>query len=262
MNVALQSRLDSGWKNGVYYPAETLPKMGATFVHFWAVFEWVGLVRDWMNPADLVTSDILLYYDEGDPMCFVAPDLVVGLGQARTPPPRSLFLWEDDETVPEVLGEVLSESSVRNDLVTKLQLYEAWGVREYFIYDPEAAYLQPGLRGFRLIRGRLRELKLQRGRLWSRYLQCFLEWGPARIRMYHADGRPMLTAVQRAAAEKQRADDEKQRADDEKQRADDEKQRADDEKQRADDEKQRADEAIAEIARLRQQMGLNPPTDC
>jgi hypothetical protein len=113
-------------------------------------------------------------------------------------------------------------------------------VREYFIYDPEGIYMEPGLRGFRLIRGQLRELNLQRGRLWSRYLQCFLEWGPSRIQMYHADGRPMLSAGQRAAAEKQRADDEKQRAD---------------------DEKQRADNAVAELARLRQQLGLNPSAE-
>ncbi|MFN8373107.1 MAG: Uma2 family endonuclease [Anaerolineae bacterium] len=48
-------------------------------------------------------------------------------------------LWHG---APDLIVEVLSPSTTRNDRVTKFQLYEKYGVREYWIADPEIRTLE------------------------------------------------------------------------------------------------------------------------
>ena len=178
------------------------------------------------------------------------------------------------------------------DLGEKRLLYERLHIQEYFLFDPEQKYMEPPLRGFRLMRGRFEELTpaedgsliseelglrlvpegvmlrlidLKTGKLvLTRAEQAAQAWEQAR-----AERRKARAARRRAAEERQRAEDEKQRAEDEKQRAEDEKQRAaaatqrlEDEKRRADQEEQRAAGLAAEVKRLqellRQQSRPNP----
>ena len=58
------------------------------------------------------------------------------------------------EGVPVLVGEILSPSTMRRDLWTKRQCYEAAGVLEYFIVDPEE---RDGLL-LRLLDGRYQEV--------------------------------------------------------------------------------------------------------
>ncbi|MEZ4734484.1 MAG: Uma2 family endonuclease [Caldilineaceae bacterium] len=78
----------------------------------------------------------------------MAPDCFVVFGVA--PHKRRTYkLWEEGAG-PAVAIEVSSRKTRREDLTTKKQLYAQLGVREYFIYDPTADYLQPPLVGFTL----------------------------------------------------------------------------------------------------------------
>ena len=72
--------------------------------------------------------DITLYEDEAPNV--VQPDLLVICDQENI---------EEDDTysgVPELIVEVLSKSTQNKDIIKKLDLYRAAGVREYWIINP------------------------------------------------------------------------------------------------------------------------------
>jgi hypothetical protein len=48
------------------------------------------------------------------------------------------------------LFEIASRKTWRKDVAEKRELYAQIGVREYFLFDPEARYLDPPLQGYRL----------------------------------------------------------------------------------------------------------------
>ena len=47
--------------------------------------------------------------------------------------------------------EFSSENTYRNDLGAKKELYASLGIRDYFLYDAEALYLSPPLKGYTLV---------------------------------------------------------------------------------------------------------------
>jgi len=81
----------------------------------------------------------------------IVPDVFVVLG--LKPGNRRTFQTWVERQVPNVVFEVTSLKTKRNDAITKQALYAQLGVPEYFLYDPEGAYLRPTLQGYRLIDG-------------------------------------------------------------------------------------------------------------
>ena len=81
--------------------------------------------------------------------CFVA----FGVPNDR----RDVFkLWE--ERPPAFVPEITSKGTRREDTHRKRRRYAAWGVEEYFLYDPRAEYLSPPLQGLSLSGDAYREL--------------------------------------------------------------------------------------------------------
>ncbi len=77
---------------------------------------------------------LALYYEEGEPTRFVVPDdfLVFDCDPGLR---RVYKVWEERKS-PDVVFEVTSRSTSRQDLVDKPVIYERIGVKEYFLYDP------------------------------------------------------------------------------------------------------------------------------
>jgi Uma2 family endonuclease len=145
-------------------------------------------------------------------------------------------IWDEDGRYPDVIVELLSESTEKEDLGNKKQLYEQrFRTTEYFCVAPEVERLL----GWRLSNGRYVEIVPdEHGRLWSEQLQLWLgSWhGTYQYeehtwpRFYHPDGTLVLLPeefeAQRAAAEAQRAAAAEERASAAEQRAEQERQRA------------------------------------
>ena len=100
------------------------------------------------DPNVYVSGNLFLYYEEGDPSAVVAPDVFVVFG-VPDHQRRIYKLWEEDRA-PDVVFELTSERTYREDLSDKRLIYEELGVREYFLFDPLEDYLRPPLQGFRL----------------------------------------------------------------------------------------------------------------
>lgn len=102
------------------------------------------------RPDVYVSSDLLIYYEEGDPRKRVAPDIFVVFGAAKHN--RMVYkLWEEPKA-PDFVLEVASRNTWRQDLGRKRALYAELGVREYWLFDPKDEYFDPVLQGL-VLRG-------------------------------------------------------------------------------------------------------------
>ena len=104
------------------------------------------------DPLAWAGGNFLLYYEKGNPRASVSPDVVLVRGVEKWD--RPLYrLWEEGRP-PDFVIEVTSNSTRREDLSKKKDLYEHLGVSEYFLFDPTGDYLNPRLQGYGLEQGR------------------------------------------------------------------------------------------------------------
>ena len=134
----------------IEYPETDGQPMGETDWHIDALIRLREILkRRYRGHNVYVGSDLLVYHDEGNPHHFVVPHVFVALD--CSPNPRRVFKTWEENRVPDVVFEVTSRSSAREDAVFKPRTYERLGVRELFLYDPTGDDLRPPLQGFRLV---------------------------------------------------------------------------------------------------------------
>ena len=98
-----------------------------------------------------VWSNMMMYYEKGNPRAFVKPDIFVSFGIGKQE--RRIYkVWEEGKP-PDFIMEFASRSTYNNDLGGKKEIYAAMGVTEYFLYDPFRCCLPAPLMGFRLFDG-------------------------------------------------------------------------------------------------------------
>ena len=112
-----------------------------------------ALARHFRDRSDVyVSANMFVYFEEGNPKAVVAPDVFVVLG-ASDHKRRSYKVWEEPKG-PDFVLEITSDSTRRSDQGPKRRVYEALGVREYWLFDPTGDWLVPPLQGLRLVAGR------------------------------------------------------------------------------------------------------------
>jgi Uma2 family endonuclease len=175
-----------------------------------------------------VSGNLLIYPEEGNNLRHVAPDCFVTL-DCEPGFRRTYKVWEEGKA-PDVVFEVTSHSTRRQDEDDKPALYGEMGVKEYFLYDPTADYLDPPLQGFRFVKRRPTPIRPNAaGELVSRRLGVALRLeGSDLVMTDHKTRARLLTQTEYERAQRQAAE-EQLRA------------------------------AQAEIARLRKQFGQAPP---
>jgi Uma2 family endonuclease len=242
-----------------YYPESDGEPVAETELHFEElVYVWQALKERFAAAPDVfVGANLFLYYRKGDPRAVVAPDgfVVKGVpkllqGRQRR---RKFLLWEEGRAPCFVL-ETTSESTRRQDLKSKRDVYEKLGVDEYFLFDPLGDYLSPKLQGFRLAGGRYRALRpLPDGSLLSQSTGVVFHPEGNQLRLTDADsGAPLLRQEEEADARRQ-AEDARRQAEDAQRRAEDAQRQAEDARRQAEDARRQADERAGAEARARQQ---------
>ena len=163
----------------------------------------------YFNPQELKNKDLR------------DPDFFLVKGVDGTKERKTWTLWEENWKYPNVIVELLSESTYQVDLVDKKELYEqTFRTSEYFVYDP---YNPSYLRGWRLNQyGFYQELlKNPEGWLWSRELNCYLGVWTGKVkgklktylRMYDRQKKLVLLEFEREQerAKKERLEKERER---------------------------------------------------
>lgn len=189
----------------IEYPESDGMPMGETEIHQ----DWMIRIRDilrlrYRGQQVYVASNLLLYYEEGDPSKYVVPDEFV-VKDCDPHQRRTFKMWEE-RRAPDVVFEVTSRGSRQEDKTYKPQVYRRLGVKEYFLYDPTAEYLRPPLRGFRLEQGEyVRITADETGALRCEQLDIVLRLERGELVMYDGQSGQVLQTAEEAAEAARRA---------------------------------------------------------
>ncbi|MEM9543873.1 MAG: Uma2 family endonuclease [Cyanobacteria bacterium P01_E01_bin.42] len=168
-----------------------------------------------------VSGNLWLCYEQGVPDAVVSPDVFV-IFDVENRPRRSFKVWEEGGKTPDWVLEVTSASTRKKDERDKPDTYADLGVSEYFQYDPTGDYLDPALKGQRLLNGVYQPITadtLEDGTvsLYSEVLGLYLRLLPnGQLRFFNPHTGEYLRSPdeseQERIEEQQRANNERNRA--------------------------------------------------
>ena len=190
-----------------------------------------SLRAHWADRTDYyVGGNMFVYYDPDDKRNCRGPDffLVLDVDDRER---QSWVVWQEGMRYPDVIIELLSDTTRDEDMGAKKALYESeFGTSEYYLYDPFSheflAYrLQAG--GYRAV------APDDDGSVYSPLTHLRLGVHDGWLRWLTAAGILVPTPRELADRERQRADRERELAEQERQRADREHELAEQERQRA-----------------------------
>ena len=131
---------------------------------------------------------------------FRGPDVFVVLGTERKTR-KSWVVWEEDGKYPNVIIELLSDSTAKIDRGLKKQIYQdTFRTPEYFWFDPNSLEFQ----GFRLMAGEYQALQPDpQGWLWSQQLELYLGIHQRQLRLFSRQGQLIPTPEEWAESAQQ-----------------------------------------------------------
>nr|MDZ8005898.1 Uma2 family endonuclease [Nostoc sp. DedSLP05] len=188
----------------------------------------------WQNRNDFYAAgNLTIYYSPRQRKSeeFRGPDFFVVLGCERRVR-NSWVVWQEDGKYPNIIVELLSDSTATIDKGLKKQIYQdIFRTPEYFWFDPKNLEFV----GFILVGGTYQRLEPNsQGWLWSQQLNLYLGVRENKLRYFTEDGQLIPTPEEAFEQQAQRAEQQAQRAEQQAQRAEQQAQRAEQEKQKAD----------------------------
>jgi Uma2 family endonuclease len=164
----------------------------------------------WRERNDyFAAGNLTIYYSPNQRKSedFRGPDFFVVLDTERKPR-KSWVVWAEDGKYPNIIIEVLSETTAKTDRGLKKQIYQdTFRTPDYFWFDPDSLEFA----GFHLVDGKyLPLLPTEQGWLWSEQLQLFLGIQDSKLRFFMPEGQLVPTpeeAAQQAEMQRQQAED-------------------------------------------------------
>ncbi|NJL58567.1 MAG: Uma2 family endonuclease [Desulfobacteraceae bacterium] len=204
-------------------------------------------------------GNMFLHFDLSGKRHFKGPDFFLVL-DVNNRERKSWVVWQELFRFPDVIIELLSDSTRTTDKTEKKELYEqVFRTPEYYIYDPFSFEFA----GFRRVKNRYKTIMPDKqNRIYSPATGLYLTIRNERLR-WMTEERYILPTnaelyereMQISQMERERAEAERQKAEEEKQRAEAERQKAEIEKQKAEAEKKRADDAERMLEEYRRRFG-------
>ena len=156
--------------------------------------EWL-----WRDRGDFYASgNLTIYYSPRQRKSeqFRGPDFFVVLDTERKPR-KSWVVCEEDGKYPNIIVEIISQSTADTDRGLKKQIYqEIFRTPDYFWFDPQGLEFK----GFQLVSGKYQELQPNsNGWLWSQQLQLYLGVNESKLRFFTVGGQ--LVSIPEEAAQ-------------------------------------------------------------
>ena len=182
---------------------------------------------------------------------FRGPDLFVVKGTQKRPR-NSWVVWEEDGRYPDLIIELLSDSTATTDRTVKKTLYQdRFRTPEYFWFSPESLEFE----GFRLRENEYEAIAPnERGWRWSKVLGLYLGVEANQLRYFTPEGEKVPTPEEAAQQEQRRAELQQQRAELQQQRAEQAELELEQERQ----ENQRLEVKAEQLAEQLRSLGFEP----
>lgn len=160
----------------------------------------------WRERQDFFIGDNLTIYFSRQQLRnrdFRGPDFFL-VKQTDPKPRKSWVIWEEDGRYPDLIIELLSDSTADIDRGLKKNLYQdRFRTHEYFWFSPDTLELA----GFRLVSQRYQPIPpTSQGLLWSEALDLYLGIDSGKLRYFQPDGQLVPTPEEDALAAQQRAE--------------------------------------------------------
>jgi Uma2 family endonuclease len=147
----------------------------------------------WLNRTDFyAVGNLTIYFSPENIKSrdYRGPDFFVVLGTQRRPR-KSWVVWAEGGKYPNLIIEILSDSTATVDRGLKKQLYQdVFRTPDYFWFDPDSLEFQ----GFHLVDGTYQPLTPNpQGHLWSQQLGLFLGIYQQKLRFFTPAGKLVLS---------------------------------------------------------------------
>ncbi|MEQ9671449.1 Uma2 family endonuclease [Coleofasciculus sp. G2-EDA-02] len=209
-------------------------------------FYATGNLTIYFSPEHITTRD------------FRGPDFFVVLG-TENKPRKSWVLWAEQGKYPNVIIELLSNSTANVDKGFKKQLYQdTFRTPEYFWFHPDTLEFQ----GFYLARGIYEPIEQNEQEcLWSQQLELFVGVYESKLRFFSPQGQLIPTPEERAEQEKQEkelAQEQAKLAQEQAQLAQEQAQLAQEQAEAERQQRELAQQRVEELERRLKQLGIEP----
>lgn len=209
MNIAVREKSETAnftpsKKTGakdIFYPESDGKPMGETAFHITLITDLFQILKTFFAERDdaVVIADMMFYYEEGNLRKVIAPDVMIVKG-VKNHLRRTFKLWE--EKTPDVIFEISSRGTWKEDLQKKYLLYQQIGVKEYYVFDPEYNYIpDEPLMAYHLKDGLFEEVKIKRGRVFSPALNLEIVDTGETLRLYNPEMKKFLPTMQELESE-------------------------------------------------------------
>jgi Uma2 family endonuclease len=183
--------------------------------------EWL-----WRDRSDFfIGANLTIYFSRQQlrNRDFRGPDFFL-VKDTEKHPRSSWVVWEEDGSYPDLIIELLSDSTANVDRNLKKNLYEnRFHTPEYFWFSPESLEFV----GFELVGNKYQEIAPnQQGWRWSGVLGLYLGINDGKLRYFTAEGDLVPTPEEAAKEAQQAASEAESRWEQEHQKAEQEQQRA------------------------------------
>jgi Uma2 family endonuclease len=135
----------------------------------------ISILKLWWRERQnfYASGNLTVYYSPNQKKSedFRGPDFFVVLGTEKKDR-KSWVVWQEEGKYPNLIIEILSDSTAAVDKGLKKQLYQdTFRTPDYFWFDPVTQEFQ----GFHLLDGKYQEIQpTSDGKLWSQQLELYL----------------------------------------------------------------------------------------
>jgi len=185
----------------------------------------------WKSDKKYYTGgNMFLHFELSGKKKFRGPDFFLVM-DAEDKPRKSWVVWQENMRFPDVIIEIMSDSTKNIDKIDKKELYEqTFRTQEYYLYDP----FSQEFKGYRLSGVRYKTvLPDAKKRIFSPVTGLWLVIENDWLRWMTRSGYVLPSNEELFYKERQKVEEEKLKVEKEKLKAEKEKQKAEKEKQRA-----------------------------
>ncbi len=185
----------------IIYPEQREDDMGETSIHIKLVTTFLQTLLLFFREREdvFLSANMNLYYEEGKPNKWYAPDLLIAFGVPNHE--RSSYQVWKENVFPQVIIEIASDKTWDNDVGKKYKDYEQFGVEEYYILDPEFAYLPAPMLAFHRQGERLLSAPVIDGKIFSPRLGLEIARTENSFRLFNPQRGEFLMTLEEAGTE-------------------------------------------------------------